>query len=526
MGRSMSEVTPEFLAKFPSSGEIFDTRLQRHFDVSVRDGSLYQSESQTTSEGATIFQQSRKIDWIIGAGANGLGGLVARDGFLYEAPLSYYAKPHAWGLSPGYEFGDYGFNRPILPACIACHSGMPRAIPGSNGRFLDPPFQELAIGCENCHGTGEDHVLEMNQGNAETGEGTHSIVNPAKLTPWLASNICMACHQTGDGRVLKPGKHYRDFRPGTALDDTISIFIVPPKRDEPPQSDLLQHYFSMTLSKCYRSSGGKMSCISCHDPHVEPSREEVPAFYRARCLVCHMEKSCAVPLPIRQQKSPPDDCSGCHMPKRDIATISHSSLTNHRIVATIEEPLPEETFHLATPQLPDLVHLNAVPERKDAPPGLTVFKAYAQLMDQYPQYRARYHDLAKQLEATNPDDVTVLEALADGALERKSAQGNAMALRYFERAVKNGASAPPDFERLATLLIGAGRVQDAVELLQKGIRAAPFDVTLYRQLSSVYASLGRAADAISILHEASEVFPQDVGIQKLLQNAGPPRSEP
>ena len=78
----------------------------------------------------------------------------------------------------------------------------------------------------------------------------------------------MSCHQTGDGRVLKPGKNYRDFRPGTRLDDTLSILIVPPKRDAPPQSDLLQHYFSMILSKCYRSSAGRMGCITCHDPHV------------------------------------------------------------------------------------------------------------------------------------------------------------------------------------------------------------------------------------------------------------------
>ena len=162
-----------------------------------------------------------------------------------------------WALSPGYEFGDYGFNRPILPACIACHSGMPSTIVGRNGHFLDPPFQELAIGCENCHGPGAAHVVEMAVTQSASDSGDHSIVNPAKLTPWLADNICMSCHQTGDGRVLKPGKNHRDFRPGTPLDDTLSILIVPPKRDAPPQSDLLQHYFSMILSKCYRSSGGR-----------------------------------------------------------------------------------------------------------------------------------------------------------------------------------------------------------------------------------------------------------------------------
>ena len=132
----------------------------------------------------------------------------------------------------------------------------------------------------------------------------------------------------------------------------------------------------------------------------EPSRDEAPAYFRQKCLSCHTEKSCAVPLAIRQHKNPPDDCSGCHMPKRDITVISHSSLTNHRIVATAEEPFPDETFHIATAQLPDLVHLNAAPGQKDFPPLIAHHpQAYAQLMEQYPQYRARYREVGKQLEA-------------------------------------------------------------------------------------------------------------------------------
>jgi hypothetical protein len=527
MGRSMSLVTPEFLEKIPPSPPIFDSHLNRHFEVAIHDGNLYQSDFEVGPSGATIFRESRKIDWIIGAGANGLGGLVSRDDFLYEAPLSYYSKTHTWALSPGYEFGDYGFNRPILPACISCHSGMPRPIPGANGRFLEPPFQELAIGCENCHGPGAAHVHEMEDGDSAPASANHSIVNPATLTPWLADNICMSCHQTGDARVLKPGKNYRDFRPGTRLDDTMSILIVPPKRDAPPQADLLQHYFSMTLSKCYRSSAGRMACITCHDPHVQPARDEAPAYYRQKCLSCHTEKNCAVPVAIRQHKSPPDDCSGCHMPKRDITVISHSSLTNHRITATAEEPFPDETFHLATAQLPDLVHLNAAPGQKNFPPSsLTILQAYAQLIEQYPQYRARYREVGKQLEASEPNNVIVLEALADGALAQGSTQGSSAALRYLDRAIENGADSPADFERLATLLVAAGRAADAVKPLQQGIHLAPYDVTLYRQLAGVYLALDRPSDQAAILRQANEIFPQDATIRKLLEDSGAPLPKP
>jgi len=54
-----------------------------------------------------------------------------------------------WDLSPGYEFADYGFNRPMAAGCVVCHSGRPRLARDRNGVYLDPPFQEMAIGCEN-----------------------------------------------------------------------------------------------------------------------------------------------------------------------------------------------------------------------------------------------------------------------------------------------------------------------------------------------------------------------------------------
>jgi len=109
------------------------------------------------------------------------------------------------------------------------------------------------------------------------------IVNPAGLTPDLASNICMACHEIGDERILKPGKEYKDIRPGEPLDNALSIFKTPPTREAPPGKDHLQHYYAMSLSKCYRSSGGRLSCITCHDPHVEPAKEGAPGFFNKRC---------------------------------------------------------------------------------------------------------------------------------------------------------------------------------------------------------------------------------------------------
>jgi hypothetical protein len=510
MGHSISEITPELLKTLPSSASLFDPNLNRHFEVFLRDNSLYQSEYETTAAGKDAFRETRKLEWIIGSGENGSGAIVKQGEYLFEAPLSFYARPHRWALSPGYEFGDYGFNRPILPGCIACHSGQPDPI--GNGRFQQPPFAEIAVGCENCHGPGRSHVAA-----AQMGSPLGSLTNPAKLSLWLADNICMSCHQTGDARVLQAGKRYRDFRPGAELDDTLSIFLVPFGPRSAPKDDLLEHYLSMRLSRCYLKSGSRLGCITCHDPHMQPSRQEAPAYFRQKCLACHTDKSCALPLSLRQHKTPADDCAGCHMPKRDVTVISHSVLTNHRIVAEAEEPFPDVAFHMTTPQLPDLVHLTANPAKQGPPPALTLLQAYGQVMLARPEYRGRYWAVAKQLKTTQPKNVDVLEALADEASQYKNPEGVAMTIGYLEDAIVQGATNPADFEELAELLVTANRQPDALNILQRGRQLNPYSAELFRLSAKIYFALNKTQEACEVAVEGSQKFPQDDAIRSFMK---------
>jgi hypothetical protein len=293
--------------------------------------------------------------------------------------------------------------------------------------------------------------------------------------------------------------------------------MVAPRRDS-PQTDLLEHYFSMTLSKCYRSSGGRLSCITCHDPHVEPAKQEAPSRFRAKCLECHSEKSCALPVAVRQRKMPPDDCAGCHMPKREVQAIAHAVLTNHRIVAQAEEPYPDAAFHMTSPQTPDLVHLTAIPGKHDeAVAPLLLLQAYGQLMTPSPEYRGKYFALAKQLDSSNPNSVEVLEALAALALEQKD---DDKAIRYFDSAVKNGSSSPQTYEQLASLLVRTKRFPEAVNLLEPGIKLLPFDALLYRFLAVSYLSQDKNEEGRILLRQAVQTFPQDRALRQLLKDAG------
>lgn len=528
MGRSMSAPDAAFLARIPTSASIFDRRLNRHFAISINNGGLYQSEYETSVNGMEVFRNTQKIDWIIGSGANAFGAITKRENYLFEAPLSFYSNSNNWALSPGYEFGDYGFSRPILPGCVACHSGRPQPLLQGNGQFREPPFLELAVGCENCHGPGARHVNTIRT-SFSVQNARASIVNPAKLTPWLADNICMRCHQTGQARVLQPGKDYGDFRPGTPLDDTLAIFLVPFDREFPPQDDLLQHYLFMRLSKCYRSSGGNLGCLTCHDPHVQPAGEKAPAYFREKCMSCHTESSCPVPMRVRRQNNPPDNCIGCHMPKRDIKVISHSILTNHRIIVDLKEPFPDDPFQMITPEVSDLIHLNAPPGKSNSTAPLTLLEAYRQVMSGHPAYRERYWSLAKQLEPSEPENVAVLEALADLSLQKKSWEGAAAAIRYLDLARSRGSTNPADFELLGRLLAATGEPLKAVDVLREGLSLIPYDAELYRLLAKTYQSQSKTREACKVLADANRRFPQDSlirGSWKACESAPPSNSQP
>jgi len=511
-----ASITPAFLQRLSIPAHAFDERMDRHFDTYAQDGKLYQSEYQTAADGTDIFRDTHQIEWLIGAGINGFGAIVRRDDYLFQAPQSFYSKPKTWGPSPGYEQIDLGFNRPIQAGCIFCHSGRPRPVADTNGQFENPPFSELVIGCENCHGPGAAHISAMKSPARERGS-LPQIVNPAQLTPYLADNICMACHQTGDVRVLKPGKTYQDFRPGEPLDNTLSILMVPPNPSSPPDAVHVEHYYSMTLSKCYRASKGRLSCITCHDPHVQPAEAEAPAYFNRKCLTCHTDDSCKLPLNARQQSKPADNCIGCHMPKRDIRVIAHSTATNHRIVARPDEPFPDITFQQTIPSLPDLIHLNPAPGQENAaPPPLTLLTAYGELAANRPEYVAAYLKVLDELEKTQPENALVQSALGRRELKSGNFQAAADHLRH---ALQLGSTQATTYADLSDALAKLDQTEASLPPLEKAISLDPFDPVMQKTLIVRLIQLKQYARAQTALEQYLEVFPQDSFMREMLARA-------
>jgi tetratricopeptide (TPR) repeat protein len=492
MGHSLTPITPEFLATLPLSSPettgLFDSKSSHHFEVRAENGKLLESEYEIGADGRQIFRNTQEMGWIIGTGENGFGALLRRGDYLFQAPLSYYRQVARWDLSPGYQNQDDGFNRVIQPGCIYCHSGRPTPIAGHNGSYRDPAFTQTPIGCENCHGPGAAHVDAMRKGKFPKNSSDVAIVNPDHLSSQLADDICMSCHQAGDIRVLQPGKTYQDFRPGEPLERTVAIFQIPPTRENPPNEDHVEHYYSMSLSKCFLATRNlpaekQLRCTTCHDPHVEPTEAEAPAHFKSACLTCHTEASCTAPAAARQATTPRDNCIACHMPRRDIRVISHSSATNHRIVRTPDEPFPDETFSQATAAMPDLVEINPAGVRGAAallPPALIRLQAYALLKAEgKTQFAQPWLQTLAELEASDPENAIVQASLGHRDLE-------------------------------------AHNFEDAISHLQHSVRLDPLQALVYVDLCAAQDHTGKREEAIQSARNAVALEPFNPGIRKTL----------
>lgn len=509
---------------FPTPAQVYDKDSNQYFEVTRRGSELFQSEYSLDANGKDIFRQDRKLDYVIGAGDNGFGFLVQRDHYLFEAPLSYYSTTHSWGFSPGFEIQNRGFTRPILDRCIVCHSGRANPVSGQVGLYKTPPFDELAVGCENCHGPGDLHVNERTLDQSMSTEPSlaadQTIVNPARLSGWLADNICMSCHQGQDVRIERRGKHVQDFRPGKPLGDYVSVFKIAPQSGASPSALPLEHYFGMTMSKCYRASRN-LHCITCHDPHIEPSGPEATANYRAQCLKCHTAQSCGLEAAKRLATLPPDDCVSCHMPKRTVTTITHAALTDHSIPARSRAGQPvSQSEHAANPKL---FLLTAPPDEQQRGGSIApeiLLQAYDNLVREgHQEFAPLLNQLSRQVASGAPSDPAVLRVLARTEFRKNTPAGNLKSKEYMKRVLALRETNIDDYLFLSHLYARTKDHREAVVILEKARSTSPYFREVYENLATEYMELGSYGDALAVLHSGIELFPDDFELRGLEKKA-------
>ncbi|MGA2831929.1 MAG: hypothetical protein ABSE55_02555 [Terracidiphilus sp.] len=534
-GQSMAPAnSPAELARVPRPVTVFNAKNNRTYTVYQQDGNMYQSAYELDKSGRKIYSIAHKIDYVSGGDIVGYSYLYRVGAWLFQAPLSYYNRTKSWELSPGYVADDVGFSRVMTTGCLLCHNGQPDPVAKRDGMFKEPPFRfgELGVSCETCHGPGALHVEEMQTKKGRVlgpNEVDTSIVNPAKLSPRLADDLCRECHQAGDSEVIYPGKTVMDYRPGTPLTETMIIVKRPIKPEQHEEANRLEtnppirgsleqplwwKNSTLELSVCYQASHGKLTCSTCHSIHHAPQPENKEAAYRAACLKCHKESSCTLKPDDNKRLAIKDDCIECHMEKRPVAGIAHSNDTKHRIVRYPGQPLPEFAFEQPKPDLPGLLWLN----RPDGEPNARIpetaqLEAYFTVARKDPSLWPYWFRKLDQLSKSAPNDPAVLTSLGAVALAEK--KDYAKAADYFSRALKQGSVEPITFLNLATALGNMGRAEEARVVLERGVAAYPYSGPLVARLAQSYFLSGQTWRARGLVQQFRALFPEDPSLREV-----------
>jgi Flp pilus assembly protein TadD len=280
------------------------------------------------SNGDTVHKRIETIHYIVGSGQHTNSHIININGYLHQAPITFYTQQQKWDLAPGYETGNTRFDRKIEAECITCHNGYPTMVEGSLNKYSEI---KLGIDCERCHGPGSLHADAMALGKIVDTSKTpdYSIVNPRRMTIDQQNNLCMRCHLQGVS-ALNDGKNFFDFQPSITLSNDWHVFL--PEHEQNNKMIMASHVERMQMSACFTKSH-QMSCITCHNPHI--SVKSTPAKqYNNACKNCHNAgKDCMAPQATRDQKQ--DNCYSCHMGKNESVDIPHVAVHDHRIVRNI-----------------------------------------------------------------------------------------------------------------------------------------------------------------------------------------------
>jgi tetratricopeptide (TPR) repeat protein len=475
----------------------------------------------------TVYRRTEHIDYIVGSGQHTNSHLTDRNGYLYQAPLTYYTQKGLWDLPPGFEHGHNSrFGRKIELECMSCHNAFPDMVEGSENKYSRIPG---GIDCERCHGPGSAHVRAKSSGQIVdiSKEIDYTIVNPAKLSIDLQLDICQRCHIQGNA-VLNPQKSFYDFRPGMRLSDVMHVFM-PVYKGQEDEHIMASHAERLKMSRCFieskaeadRAAGAAsslrpyeqaMTCVTCHNPHISV-RVTGKEVFNAACRKCHSPsgqgsgslpvKDCSASAKERQAAG--DNCVSCHMPKNSTIDIPHVITTDHYIrkpvpaaqVSAIREfirlacindtdpgPRARARAYLAYYEkfdhrpsyldsaktyLPDLT-LTAIDTNFD---DLVHWAYLAEKYDVVLSYINKFPDRGKGRKSYSNEDAWTAYRIGESAAQRSDQR---LALKYFRKAVDLAPFVGEFRNKLAAIQVETGDPKAAGENLDFILHENPADV--------------------------------------------------
>lgn len=241
-------------------------------------------------------------EWAFGAGSQAVTFVHHRDPETYiELGQSWYSRLRGFAATPGHPKAEDTPYPTFAPSagimrCFACHSTGPLTL--AAGDAIVP--HELGVRCEACHSAAADHVKEP---------ARHIPENPGRYTADAINQLCGECHRMPAGATET-----------TDLRDPWNA------RHQP---------LTLAASVCYRSSNGRLSCLTCHSPHAAVERNL--SSYDARCQSCHARVKHTRVVAGKA-------CVECHMPS--VRPTPQLVFANHRIgIYASSDPLTPVPAH-------------------------------------------------------------------------------------------------------------------------------------------------------------------------------------
>ncbi|MCB1690313.1 MAG: tetratricopeptide repeat protein [Halioglobus sp.] len=295
-------------------------------------------------------------------------------------------------------------------SCAECHSTDLQKNYTAASRSFDTQFAELNVGCEACHGPGEQHEalareskLEgaknggfptalAQRGHWELAEGAHIAQRTTPLDSNAQIDTCGRCHSR---RGTLGDYHY-----GAPLLDTHRLSL-PQSPLYYPDGQILDEvyvYGSFVQSKMHQAG---VVCSNCHEPHSLKLR----APGNGVCAQCH--------VPTRydntqhhhhEEGSPGAECANCHMPETTYMIVDPRRDHSMRI------PRPDLSMVMGTPNACNQCH-----EDKDASWSLQALKQWGV------QFRDTSSHPARAFQRIEAGDNRVVPQLAQIASDPRTA---------------------------------------------------------------------------------------------------------
>jgi len=521
MARSFYPMTPaNEVENWQSDNTFHHARSSMFYKMERRGDRYYQKRWRLDPDGKPSHEFEREITHVMGSGNNVRTYVSYSEGHkAMQLPVSWYSESGTWAMSPGFDQVEHGdFGRGIDHGCMFCHNAYPQApeIDATGTHYVGQ--LPSGIDCERCHGHGGDHVRLAEDDMATLEDIQEAIVNPAKLSPKLAMDVCLQCHlETAVNQALPHSLRRFDrktfsFQPGEALEDFLLPFDSPEEDED--RFEIAHHGYRLMQSKCFKASDGAMQCTTCHDPHASPAPEEAQQHFNKTCASCHKPDQCSSEHMTSSEQNPAiakDDCITCHMPERRAIDVVHAVMRDHRIVRR----LPERD--LVAPM--DEVHKDYKGDLKfyfpkTAPKGpegdLYLGTAYLQ----GGVHVKRGIDLIENaIKAGAKPAATPYRMVGFAKAKRKDFTG---ATAAFAKAVELMPDDVTSRAEMAALLLMQGKHDEAKKHFEAVLAKQPDYQDCYVGLSRIASKKADKAGARSLLEQAVNVAPEHVMVRKML----------